>query len=140
MDIKSYLRSFGIGLFYALYIYTIDRVVHIGGVVNGIFALLFSLAATMIAVGTFKVHRESKYYLPMKYSALFVGVVVGVLLVYAFFGTMKGRDNFIQTIAAIPALPAPVHKVLDSYVAFGKAHCVPWPPQPKPLPAPATTP
>ena len=79
MDFKSYLRSLGIGFFYAAYIYMVDRVIHVGGMGNGIVMLLMSVAAFMIAIGTFTVRKDSQYSLPMKYPALLLGVITKAL-------------------------------------------------------------
>ncbi len=132
MDFKAYLRSLGIGLFYAAYIYIVDRVIHVGGMGNGIIMLLMSIAALMIAIGTFTVRKDSQYSLPMKYPALLLGVIAGMIVIYAFFGTMTGRENFVQAFAASKVLPAMLQNPLNSYVDFGKVHSVPWLPQPKP--------
>ncbi len=129
---KSYFTSAMLGLYYGFYIYMVDRLLHVGGPGNTFLTVVLSIGAALMAVGTMTVRKDSKYYLPIKWIGVVFGVIGGIVFIYAFFGTMTGKENFIQAAASSKVLPVPAQKILQSYVDFGKAHSVEWLPQPKP--------
>lgn len=119
---RDYLRSFLIGAFYALFIFTLDRTVHLKGALNVSALMLLAITGLVITIGTIRVAPDSKYAMPTKIVALIPGFFVAVALLYAYCGNMATERNFVQELAAAKTLPAQLQKPLDQFVSFGKKH------------------
>ena len=121
---SAHLRSFGIGVFYALYLYVFDRCIHLKGGVNIGAAAVMSLFAFFLTVATIKVREDSKYAMPIKFFTLLLGFLVSVVAIYAFFGIFKDADSFMQQIVFAKTLPPTLQEYADQFFAFAKEHAV----------------
>ena len=122
--VSAHLRSFGIGVFYALYLYVFDRCIHLKGGVNIGAAVAMSLIAFMLTIGMIKVREDSQYARPLKFLTVLVSFIVALIGIYAFFGFFKDADSFMQQIVWSKTLPPALQEYADQFLGFAKAHAV----------------
>lgn len=119
---SAHLRSLFIGVFYAAYFYVFDRTLHLKGVGNVSVLVFMSVVALIITIGTIKVHKDSAYYMPTKPFTLMIGFIAAMGVIYGFFGTMPGTDNFLEQLAAAKTLPPALQGPLEDFVRWGAQH------------------
>lgn len=119
---RDYVRSFLIGGFYGVFIFVLDRTVHLKGALNVSALVLMAIIGLVITIGTIRVAPDSKYAMPTKVIALIPGFFVVAALLYAYCGNMDTQKNFVQELAESKVMPAPLQKPLDEFVAFGRKH------------------
>jgi hypothetical protein len=119
---STHIRSFVIGSFYAGYFYVFDRTVHLKGVGNVSALVFMSVLALIITIGTIKVYKNSAYHMPLKPLTLLAAFIIGMAIIYGFFGTMPGQENFLEQLAATKTLPPALQHPLEKFVRWGAQH------------------